>query len=118
MSGSAVVGGYPHRVSETGTVTRRERGAWRVLTRAELLALPRTGDVWVWLREQGVRRPSPSGESPAEADRDSVQVKLRLSPRVRDILRDQAEAQGIPVSGLVTELVERTWGRMYEADKS
>jgi hypothetical protein len=55
-----------------------------------------------------------SGRNVAESERNTVRVPLRLSPRVRDILRDQAAEQGIAVSGLVSELVERTWGRMYE----
>lgn len=64
------------------------------------------------------RKPTPerkaSGANIPNAQRHTRQVLLRLSPRVRDILRDQAEEQGIAVSGLVSELVERTWGRFYE----
>ncbi len=57
------------------------------------------------------------GRNIAESERHTCRVVLRLSPRVRDILRDQADEQGIAVSGvsgLVSELVERTWGRLYE----
>jgi hypothetical protein len=65
------------------------------------------------------RKPTPaprkaSGGNIAESARHTAAVKLRLSPRVRDILRDQAAEQGLKVSALVAELVERTWGRMYE----
>ena len=58
------------------------------------------------------------GATQPEHARKNAQVLLRLSPRVADILRDQANEQGIAVSGLVTELVERTWGRMYETRES
>lgn len=54
-----------------------------------------------------------SGPTQPEKRRIAKQVLLRLSPAVRDILRDQSEVQGISVSGLVSELVLRTWGHQY-----
>lgn len=74
----ARVGGYPYRVDGT-TVSRRVRGSWADLTRAELLALPRDGAVWEWLRAQGIKRPSPSGKSGAtlaESSRTGDRVRL------------------------------------------
>lgn len=55
-----------------------------------------------------------SGPTQPEGDRKAKQVLLRLSPAVRDILRDQSEVQGITVSGLVSEIVLRTWGHQYD----
>lgn len=55
---------------------------WTPLTRAELLEMPRDGLVWEWLREQGVRRPSPpgrSGPTTPEDARPGVRMTLRLS---------------------------------------
>lgn len=98
MSGAAVVGGYPYRVSESGTVTRRERGVWRTLTRAELLALPRDGEVWTWLREQGVRRPSPSGPSgrtTPDDERDGTRMTLRLDSATTRALDALARRWGV-----------------------
>ena len=52
-----------------------------VMTKADLL---RAGDadspLWRWLREHGVRRPSPSGSRTGSDSRRKVEVKLRLDP--------------------------------------
>lgn len=53
-------------------------------------------------------KPRKPGRNIPEGERHTVRVPLRLPPEVADILRDQAEAQGIPVSGLIAELVLRT----------
>ncbi len=57
------------------------------------------------------------GATQPEDARRNAQVLLRLSPAVRDILKDQSAVQGIPVSGLVSELVLRTWGHQYDVEK-
>lgn len=41
------------------TPERRDGTHWRKMTRRELLAFPKDGPEWAWLREHGVRRPSP-----------------------------------------------------------
>lgn len=56
-----------------------------------------------------------SGPTQTEKARTRKQVLLRLTPHVAGILRAEAAEQGIPVSGLVAELVTRTWGHLYEA---
>lgn len=53
-------------------------------------------------------KPRKPGRNIREAERHTVRVPLRLPPEVAAILRREAEAQGIPVSGLITELVLRT----------
>ncbi len=105
---AASVGGYPHRISENGTVTRRERGQWRVLTRTELLALPRDGEVWDWLRAHGVKRAPPSGPSgptQPETERENRQIKLRLTPEAEAELRRRADQSGLTMSAVVSALL-------------
>ena len=65
--------------------------------------------IWPWLREHGYER-SRSGPTQPESARKRGQLLLRLTPHVADILRDQAAELGIAVSGLVSDLVTRTWG--------
>ena len=68
------------------------------------------------------RKPAPvvtrHGATQPEIARARKQMLLRLTPHVAGILRDQAAEQGIAVSGLVAELVTRTWGHLYESDAS
>ncbi len=48
----------------------------------------------------------PSGRNVTEAERGTVQVKLRLPPDVKDDLDALAERWGLTVSGTVARLVE------------
>ena len=64
----------------SGGMHHPRRYEWRAMTNAELLKFPATCDLWVQLRQRGVRRPSPSGprgpETRTEADRGT---RVRLS---------------------------------------
>ena len=101
----AVLGGDPHRVSDIGTVTRYAHGTWQALTRAELLALPRSGAVWKWLRAQGVRRPSPSGATQAESKRARKGVLVRLSVDELADVDAYAEREGLNRSDAIVHAV-------------
>lgn len=71
------IGGAEWRVAQGGAVTRRTAGrSWEPVTRAELLSHDADGELWEWLREQSVRRPSPSGRSLPEAERGGCRVRL------------------------------------------
>jgi hypothetical protein len=78
-------------------------GSWVPLTRAEMLEL--TNRTWLWLRQRGIRRPSPSGPSgptTPEGQRGTVQVLVRLAPDVAERLRDLAERRRVTLGALVT----------------
>lgn len=105
--GSARLASYPYRVTEAGAVERRVRGDWHPLTRAELLALPVDGEVWAWLRERGLRRPSPSGPSTPEDARGTVRVTLRLPPEAAARLDALATESGVSRAEVVARLVSR-----------
>jgi hypothetical protein len=62
--------------------------------------------LWDWLRENGIRRPSPSGVS-VEEDRSKVQRKLRLDPRDDAALETLARARGMTMSDLVAQWIRR-----------
>lgn len=104
----ATIGDVEVRVVE-GLVSVRQVGErrWRQPTRRELLALPADGEVWTWLRGHGVWRPSPSGTL-TEDERDTVQVKLRLSAKDANRLRELAEREGVAVSAWVAKMVNKT----------
>jgi hypothetical protein len=103
---TARIGGIEWRVSPQGISQRRAGGSWRIVPRAELLALDGDGEVWAWLREQGKTRPSPSGPTTPEADRKTEQVKLRLLPRVTRALDALAVRRGLTRSECVAALVD------------
>lgn len=79
----------------------------RLLTRS----YPSDDPVWVWLREHGAVRQSPSGPSGGatqpESERRNVQVLLRLAPDVAARLRTAAERDGVNVSAWVARKVTR-----------
>lgn len=77
----------------------------RLLTRAQLLALPVDGPVWDWLRAQGMRRPHASGPRGDDARRTTVQVLLRLQPAARGELVALAARWGVSVNEAVTRMV-------------
>lgn len=51
--------GIEIRIHPDEGVQHRDGERWRKMTRRELLAYPKGGEVWAWLKEHGVRRPSP-----------------------------------------------------------
>jgi hypothetical protein len=64
--------------------------------------------VWAWLREHGVRRPSPSGPSGPSvprAERTRRAIEVTLSDEARARLAELAEARGVSRSELVEALV-------------
>ena len=78
------------------------------VSRRELLALPRDGAVWTWLRAHGVRRPSPSGRSgptPTDERRTGQRVTLRLAPEAAEALATLARERGVSRSEVVASLV-------------
>lgn len=105
MTSEARVGGYPYRVDGT-TVSRRVRGAWVDLSRADLLALPRDGAVWEWLRAQGIKRPSPSGATQAEGSRARKPVMLRLTTDELADVDAVADDWGVARSDAVARLAK------------
>lgn len=60
---------------------------------------------WPWLRERGIRRPTPSGTQTGEADRSRQQVKLRLSVDDRAALDALAARWGCSLSEAVARAV-------------
>lgn len=60
---------------------------------------------WPWLRERGIRRPTPSGTQTGEADRSRQQVKLRLSVDDRAELDALAARWGCSLSEAVARAV-------------
>lgn len=78
VSGSKTIDGVTWRVALDGTVTRREGRSWVHVPRSSLLAYPADCELWTWLREHGVRRPSPSGPRVPDArtERGSRPVRL------------------------------------------
>jgi hypothetical protein len=60
------------------------------------------------------RKKTRHGATQPEDARTNSQVLLRLSPVVRDILRDQSEVQDLTLSRLVSFLVLEAWGDQYE----
>lgn len=107
---TTTIAGVTWRVSPQG-VTRRDGRRWAPVTRAELLALPLDGEVWAWLREHGITRPSPSGATQPEAERRAGQVLLRLSDDVRRRLDQLADAWGVTRSAAVGRLVDEETAR-------
>lgn len=63
---------------------------------------------WPWLREHGIRRPSPSGPSGEAKQRHTVAVQLRLQPELAERLKAHAEAKGTTVSGLISAWIEKS----------
>lgn len=118
-SGRSSDEGLVHRIAGAGSVrvrhdTRdvewRDRGSsdWQP---ASMQALARDYDaghhVWQWLRRHGITRPSPSGPTVPEADREAKQCLLRLRPETIARLDALAERWGITRSEAVTRLVDR-----------
>ena len=63
-----------------GALYRRTPDGWRPMSARSLLVFDRTSPVWVWLRSQGIRRPSPSG--PRDREREAPRpAPVRLTPR-------------------------------------
>lgn len=60
---------------------------------------------WPWLRERGIRRPTPSGTQTGEADRSRQQIKLRLSVDDRAALYALAARWGCSLSEAVARAV-------------
>lgn len=78
--------------------------AWTVLTRSELLALPSDGIVWEWLRAHGWTRPSPSGPTVPEAQRDGRRV--RISRAAYDAAVVLAEREGCSVPEAIEQALD------------
>lgn len=104
--------GWTLRVGPRGAIQARgnETSTWgpaplRLLTRE----YPTDDPVWVWLREHGAVRQSPSGPSGGatqpEAERRNVQVLLRLAPEVAERLRELATESGVTASAWVAARV-------------
>lgn len=92
-----------------GVVSVREPGtlsSWSPVSGQALLRYAVDSPLWAWLREQGVRRPSPSGRT-REEDLSTVQVKLRVDPKVRTKLHTLSKATGKTMSELVAEWAEQ-----------
>ena len=71
------IDGVEWRVAQSGAVTRRSTGGrWEPVTRGALLEHAADSALWDWLREQGVRRPSPSGTTVPETERAGARVRL------------------------------------------
>lgn len=99
-------GGITYRVRD-GIAERREQGAWRLLTRSELLALPAKSVAWQWLREHGVKRPTKSGtRGMSDAGRSTVLCALRLAPEEVERLKRRAERARKNVSRYVADELE------------
>jgi len=68
-----------YELCSTGYNRPRQR-EWQTMTNSTLLAYSPKSEFWVWLRENGIRRPSPSGprgpETRTEADRGGARVRL------------------------------------------
>jgi hypothetical protein len=96
------IGAHHWKINERGWVLRGARGRTDVLadggkkvTNAELLALPDDGEVWMWLRSHGVRRPSPSGKSGTQlTDAQRGSRPVRLSDATIDRADELAAQQG------------------------
>ena len=104
--------GWTLRVRDGRPEYRSDDGAWQ---RAPMRLLARhhsvDSDLWTWLRQHGVRRPSPSGTSgptTPEAQRGTVQVLVRLAPDVAARLRELAAERGSTVSAIVAGWVTAT----------
>lgn len=91
-----------------GRVSVRENGAraWLPVSKRYLLRFAVDSPAWDWLREQGLRRPSPSGKT-KEEDRSTVQQKLRLNREVWNVLNRLAGETGMTKSQLVSEWAEQ-----------
>lgn len=101
--------GWTLRIAPSGAVDARG-GVGQLWRRAPLRLLAKHYAVgegpWPWLREHGVRRPSPSGPSMAAPQRTTVEVKLRLAPDVAARLRAYASRRNVTVSGAIGMLLE------------
>ena len=82
-----------------------------IVTKSKLARdYPKDHPVWEWLREHGVRRPSPNGSRDPkyrtpEADRNDRVFSCRLSQEARDQLATLAQGCGGTVSGTLESLI-------------
>ena len=95
------ISGWTWRVSPQG-VTRRNStaGPWEPVTRPQLRALDVDSEEWQWLREQGVKRPSPSGPSGGD-DRSGTRMTLRLDAATTAALDELARRWGLVRSQVI-----------------
>jgi hypothetical protein len=84
--------------------SRKGAGRWQPQPLEPLLAYALDGDVWMYLRGHGIRRPSPSTK---EEERPTVQVKLRLEPKDAERLDKLATEAETSKSALVTRWIRR-----------
>jgi len=87
--------------------SRRGGGKWELTSGQSLLRFAVDSALWGWLKEQGYKRPPPSGPTPSEDERSNVQVKLRLSKEDASKLKTFAEEGNTTQSGLVSSWISR-----------
>lgn len=118
MSASATFDGFDYRVTAGGPERRPVNARlYRPMRPRDLLALPIDGPAWIWLRAQGVRRPSPPGgratttQTP-EAERGKQQKLLRLTTEEVADLEERARAAGLDVSRYVAREMRLAGGAL------
>jgi hypothetical protein len=103
-------GVYEYQVDAVG-VSRRRKGsddAWATCSLQQLRATaPASSSLWEWLKANGIKRPSPSGPSGADANRTTVAVYVRLPPEDAESLKAIAANMGIGVGQLISQWVRR-----------
>lgn len=106
--GSFTHGGVEYRARD-GAVQQRTKGErrWQPCSRQSLLAFAVDSPVWQWLRSEGITRPSPSGATQPEAERDTVQVKLRLARPDDERLEEIAKSEKSTKSAVVTRWIRQ-----------
>lgn len=114
----STIGPTMWRVSPQG-VTRRDarpsaRGPWEPVTRAELRALPVDSAEWQWLREHGVKRPSPSGPSGGD-DRLGTRMTLRLDAETTVALDALARRWGLVRSQVIARALALAADDVHDA---
>lgn len=112
---TVTIAGITYRVRD-GSPERRAEGEARFtpMRPRDLLALPATSEAWIWLREHGVRRPSPSGgnqegspwRSTPNEMRHNQPVKITLPPETREAGERMAAEDGLKLSGLIKNLID------------
>jgi hypothetical protein len=99
--------GTTWRVTPRGVTRRITTEPWEAVTPAQLRALAVDSAEWQWLREQGVKRPSPIGTPDTRTDdeRLGTRMTLRLDPDVTTALDALTRRWGVVRSHAIARAI-------------